>query len=246
MKTKSILISILLLFVSCSVTRAQFNTIGEVKSKRIYKKKNPQKTVLPASVDSVSSKDSVTGMPDEECMNGAVTDRRNLSDGLLPFLHASLPLKRIHKTSRFGMRHHPILHRYCMHNGVDLKAHYENVFSMFPGKVVSIGQNKRSGKYVVIQTAGYAISYCHLSSILVRDGQYVHAGEVIAISGNTGMSTGPHLHLTTKKDGKVIDPAILLNFVKGMITPFCHLIHIASPSIDIFSSEVVDVTEIIS
>lgn len=221
MKTKSILISILLLFVSCSVTRAQFNTIGQVKSKRIYKKKNTQETVLPASVDSVASIDSVEGLPDEEYMNGSVTGSSNLSDGLLPFLHASLPLKRIHITSRFGMRHHPILHRYCMHNGVDLKAHYENVFSMFPGKVVSIGQNKRSGKYVIIQTDSYSISYCHLSSILVRDGQYVHAGEVIAVSGNTGLSTGPHLHLTTKKDGKVIDPAILLNYVKGMVTPFC-------------------------
>ena len=215
MKTKSILISILLLFVSCSVTRAQFNTIGQVKSKRIYKKKNPQITVLPASVDSVASIDSVEDLPDEEYMNGSVTGSSNLSDGLLPFLHASLPLKRIHITSRFGMRHHPILHRYCMHNGVDLKAHYENVFSMFPGKVVSIGQNKRSGKYVIIQTDSYSISYCHLSSILVRDGQYVHAGEVIAVSGNTGLSTGPHLHLTTKKDGKVIDPAILLDYTQS-------------------------------
>ena len=220
MKTKSILISILLLFVSCSVTRAQFNTIGQVKSKRIYKKKNPQETVLPAAVDSVASIDSVEGLPDEEYMNGSVTGSSNLSDGLLPFLHASLPLKSIQVTSRFGMRHHPILHRYCMHNGVDLKAHYENVFSMLPGRVKNIGMNKRSGKYIIIQTAGYTISYCHLSSILVRDGQYVNAGEVIAVSGNTGMSTGPHLHLTTKKDGKVIDPTILLNYVKGMITPF--------------------------
>ena len=214
MKTKSILISILLLFVSCSVTRAQFNTIGQVKSKHIYKKKNPQETVLPASVDSVASIDSVEGLPDEEYMNGSVTGSSNLSDGLLPFLHASLPLKSIHITSRFGMRHHPILHRYCMHNGVDLKAHYENVCSMFPGRVVSIGHNKRSGKYVVIQTAGYSISYCHLSSIHVHDSQYINAGEVIAVSRNTGMSTGPHLHLTTKKDGKVIDPAILLNYIR--------------------------------
>ena len=214
MKTKSILISILLLFVSCSVTRAQFNTIGQVKSQRIYKKKNPQETLLPASVYSVACKDSVMGLPDEECMNGAVTGSSNLSDGLLSFLHASLPLQRIHISSRFGMRHHPILHRYCMHNGVDLKAHYENVFSMFPGRVVSIGHNKRSGKYVVIQTAGYSISYCHLSSILVRDSQYVNAGEVIAVSGNTGMSTGPHLHLTLKKDGKIIDPSCLLKIRK--------------------------------
>ena len=216
MKTKSILISILLLFVSCSVTRAQFNTIGQVKSKRIYKKNNPQKTVLPASVDSVASIDSVMGLPDEEYMNGGVTDNTNFSDCVLPFLHASLPLKSIHVTSRFGMRHHPILHRYCMHNGVDLKAHYENVFSMFPGRVVSIGHNKRSGKYVVIQTAGYSICYCHLSSILVRDSQYVNAGEVIAVSGNTGMSTGPHLHLTTKKDGKAFNPTILLDIIRSI------------------------------
>ena len=220
MKTKSILIFILLLFVSCPVTRAQFNTVGQVKSKRIYKKKNPQETAEPVSVDSVASTDSVTGVADEGGMNGGVTDSSNFSDCLLPFLRASMPLKRIHITSRFGMRHHPILHRFCMHNGVDLKAHYENVFSMLPGRVKNIGMNKRSGKYIIIQTAGYTISYCHLSSILVRDGQYVNAGEVIAVSGNTGMSTGPHLHLTTKKDGKVIDPTILLNYVKGMITPF--------------------------
>ena len=216
MKTKSILISILLLFVSCSVTRAQFNTIGQVKSKRIYKKKNPQETLLPASVDSVACKDSVMGLPDEECMNGGVTDNTNFSDCVLPFLHASLPLKSIHITSRFGMRHHPILHRYCMHNGVDLKAHYENVFSMFPGRVVSIGHNKRSGKYVIIQTAGYSISYCHLSSVLVCDGQYVNAGEVVGISGNSGMSTGPHLHLTTKKDGKAFNPTILLDNIRSI------------------------------
>lgn len=221
MKTKGILISILLLFVSCSVTRAQFNTIGQVQSKRIHKKKYPQEARQLVPVDSIASADSLTNVSDMEGMDGGVTNNIQTSDFVLPLLHVSLPLKRIHITSRFGMRHHPILHRYCMHNGVDLKAHYEKVFSMFPGKIAGIGQNKRSGKYVIIQTAGYSISYCHLSSILVRDSQYVNTGEVIAISGNTGMSTGPHLHLTTKKDGKVIDPAILLNYVKGMITPSC-------------------------
>lgn len=221
MKTKSILISILLIFVSCSVTRAQFNTIGQVQSMRIHKKKDPQEARQLAPVDSIASLDSVTNISDMEGMTGGVTSISNVSDFVLPLLHVSLPLKRIHLTSRFGMRHHPILHRYCMHNGVDLKAHYEKVFSMFPGKIANIGQNKRSGKYVIIQTAGYSISYCHLSSVLVCEGQYVNAGEVVGISGNSGVSTGPHLHLSLKKDGKAIDPAILLKYVKEVITPSC-------------------------
>ena len=214
MKTKSILISILSLFVSCSVSRAQFNTIGQVKSKRIHKKKDPQEARQLVPVDSIVSVDSLTNEFDMEGMAGGVTNVINASDLVLPFLHVSLPLQRIHITSLFGMRYHPILHRYCMHNGVDLKAHYEKVFSMFPGRVVSVGQNKRSGKYIIIQTAGYSISYCHLSSVSVSDGQYVNAGESIGLSGNTGMSTGPHLHLTAKKDGKVIDPAILLDYIR--------------------------------
>jgi murein DD-endopeptidase MepM/ murein hydrolase activator NlpD len=50
----------------------------------------------------------------------------------------------------------------------------------------------------------------------VRDSQYVNAGEVIAVSGNTGMSTGPHLHLTTKKDGKAFNPTILLDIIRSI------------------------------
>ena len=94
MKTKSILISILLLFVSCSVTRAQFNTIGQVQSKRIHKKKDPQEARQLAPVDSIASLDSVTNISDMEGMIGGVTCISNASDFILPLLHVSLPLKR--------------------------------------------------------------------------------------------------------------------------------------------------------
>jgi len=50
----------------------------------------------------------------------------------------------------------------------------------------------------------------------VKKGAFVKAGELIAKSGNTGMSTGPHLHLTTKKDGKAINPTILLDFIRSI------------------------------
>ena len=54
----------------------------------------------------------------------------------------------------------------------------------------------------------------HLSSLEVTKGMFVNAGDVLGLSGSSGMSTGPHLHLTTKKDGKVFDPDILLNFTQ--------------------------------
>ena len=64
--------------------------------------------------------------------------------------------------------------------------------------------------------AYYTISYCHLSVFGVSKGMFVNAGEVLGVSGSSGMSTGPHLHLTTKKDGKVFDPVILLKYVHNI------------------------------
>ena len=116
----------------------------------------------------------------------------------------------------FGMRKHPVTKKYCMHNGIDLKAHYEQVYSMLPGEVVGVGQDGRSGKYVTVRTANYTISYCHLSQAYAALGDIVKAGEIIAKSGNTGRSTGPHLHLTSKKDGKAFDPTILISFIRSV------------------------------
>lgn len=97
---------------------------------------------------------------------------------------------------------HPIYHKRIMHNGIDLSARYENVYSMFPGTVVRVGQDGRSGKYVTVRTGNYTISYCHLSQQLVKESDFIVAGTTIAVSGNTGASTGPHLHITAKKMAK--------------------------------------------
>ena len=113
------------------------------------------------------------------------------------------------------MRMHPVYHKYIMHNGIDLHARHEDVLSMLPGKVLRVGYDSRSGKYVTVQTANYTVSYCHLSEQYVKTNDYLHAGEPLGLTGNTGASTGEHLHLTTKKDGKAFDPTILLNYVKN-------------------------------
>ena len=125
----------------------------------------------------------------------------------------ALPLKNIHIGSEFGMRMHPIYHKRIMHNGIDLSARYENVYSMFPGTVVRVGQDGRSGKYVTVRTGNYTISYCHLSQQLVKESDFIVAGTTIAVSGNTGASTGPHLHITAKKDGKAFNAAILIEYI---------------------------------
>ena len=125
----------------------------------------------------------------------------------------ALPLKRIHITSSFGRRIHPITKKHSLHNGIDLRASYEEVYSMLPGTVHKTGEDKRSGKYIIVSTGDYKISYCHLSEIRVRQGENVIAGMPIAISGDSGLSTGPHLHLTIRIAGKLHNPETFLRYI---------------------------------
>ena len=137
----------------------------------------------------------------------------------------ALPLKRIHITSSFGRRIHPITQKHTLHNGIDLRASYEEVYSMLPGTVHKTGEDKRSGKYIIIATGGYKLSYCHLSKIQVRQGEQVIAGMPIGISGNSGLSSGPHLHITFRFKDELINPSMLLYdyyrmlFSCGFLTP---------------------------
>jgi len=70
-----------------------------------------------------------------------------------------------------------------------------------------------SGKYVTLQHGNFTVSYCHLLLITVSKGQTVKAGEVVGITGNTGRSTGEHLHITAKFKGENIDPTIIISYV---------------------------------
>ena len=192
---------------------AQFNTVGTINNKRIYTTNPPKpKVVLTDSiVVAASIPDSTTTGNDGDGQNIVTTsDNHNLMSLI------ALPLENIHINSGFGMRRHPIYHKRIMHNGIDLSARYEKVYSMFPGTVIKVGQDSRSGKFVTVRTGDYTISYCHLSQQLVKENEFVNAGTNIAISGNTGASTGPHLHLTTKKDGQAINPTIILDFIYSL------------------------------
>jgi len=125
----------------------------------------------------------------------------------------SMPLdKGIIVTSPFGWRTHPIFRTGKMHNGTDLKANYENVYTVLDGVVLESGNSRGGGNYIKIRHShSFVTSYLHLSEIYYEAGEYVKAGFIVARSGNSGNSTGPHLHFAVQENGKYINPIRFLN-----------------------------------
>ena len=128
-------------------------------------------------------------------------------------LGAYMPLNRITVTSLYGTRIHPIFGTAKMHNGIDLKANYEDVHAVLDGIITESGwDSKGGGNYIKIKHYNrFETSYLHLSEIYYKVGERVRAGFIIGKSGNTGNSTGPHLHFAVKEFGQSINPYHFLN-----------------------------------
>jgi murein DD-endopeptidase MepM/ murein hydrolase activator NlpD len=129
------------------------------------------------------------------------------------FLASPMPGARI--TSHFGMRFDPVVKRTQLHEGVDFKAAVGTpVQSVADGRVVKAGQETGYGNVVKIDhPGGFETVYAHLSKLDVHAGQQVTAGQVIAKSGNTGWSTGAHLHFEFHTNGRVVDPLKMAQYV---------------------------------
>ena len=124
-------------------------------------------------------------------------------------------------TSSFGPR------RYRYHYGTDLRvAVGDSIVSAFSGKVRIIDYEARGyGNYIVVRhDNGLETVYAHLSQVLVMHNQSVKAGELIAFGGNTGHSTGPHLHFETRYIGNAIDPEKIIDFKNGQVWENSYLI----------------------
>ena len=87
---------------------------------------------------------------------------------------------------------------------------------MMQGRVIAVGQDKVSGKYVTLRHGGFTVSYCHLSQISVSQGQAVLPGDIVGITGNTGRSTGEHLHITIRQKGEYVNPRIFLDYINSV------------------------------
>jgi len=122
-----------------------------------------------------------------------------------------MPIKGNYVTSHYGYR--PQFGR--THKGIDLRAAVgDTVYSAFSGRVrLTRFERGGYGFYVIVRHEnGLETVYGHLSRFLVKPDQYVKAGQPIALSGNTGRSTGPHLHFETRFMGYAINPEAIFDF----------------------------------
>lgn len=130
---------------------------------------------------------------------------------------ASKDLTRV--ASGYGMRIHPVFKVRKMHTGMDFTAPTgTEIYATGDGKVVKVESARRGyGKHIVIDHGyGYRTRYAHMSKFNVRVGKKIKRGDVIGYVGNTGTSTGPHLHYEVEKNGAKINPA---NFYSNDLSP---------------------------
>lgn len=155
--------------------KGQFNTLGVSAACGFENTRPSSQTPLKAA------------MPIDSLQKGEKENQE------MPRMHA--PLKSLHITSGAGWRIHPVTGKPTQHQGIDLRADFEPVYAVMDGMVRKAGYDQRSGFYIrLIHSPFITSSYAHLSDIKVKEGAIIKAGDVIGISGNSGTSTGPHLH----------------------------------------------------
>ena len=142
---------------------------------------------------------------------------------MLASIPAILPVsfkdKNTHQvTSSFGYRMHPIYKTPKFHAGMDFTGTIGTpIYATGNGVVIESKFDKGYGRHVVIDHGfSYKTLYAHMDKILAKKGQKIKRGDVIGYLGNTGLSTGPHLHYEVRKNDKPIDP---INFYFNDLTP---------------------------
>ncbi|WP_028358093.1 M23 family metallopeptidase [Brackiella oedipodis] len=140
---------------------------------------------------------------DQQCLNEAQMQSISFSK------ITKKPVNGGNISSLYGYRIHPVLGVRRFHSGVDYAVPVgTKVFAAAPGRVKFVGHKGGYGKLVILEHGNhYSTVYGHLSDYAnLKKGDIVSKGQVIAYSGNTGMSTGPHLHFEIRHNGATLDP----------------------------------------
>jgi len=135
---------------------------------------------------------------------------------MLNSIPSGSPIESARVTSRYGMRQHPLIERTRLHGGVDFSASIGTPVSVTADGVVEFaGDNPGSGMgrmIKVVHNYGFSTIYAHLSEVEVEVGQYVTQGEAIGQTGNTGLSSAPHLHYEVRYLERRLDPKSFMDW----------------------------------
>ena len=111
-------------------------------------------------------------------------------------------------TSSCGERENPILQKMEYHNGLDIAvAENTQADAVKSGVVTEVRNSETLGKVLKYETEdGYTVMYAHLNNVLVKKGENIKQGQIVAMTGNTGLSTGPHIHYSVWRGDMLINP----------------------------------------
>ena len=142
---------------------------------------------------------------------GAVLDASTLKNAMGELFRLPISAK-FPWSSPYGTRIDPIANVKSFHTGTDMACPTGTpILAAMSGRVTTTGINRVYGNYVIIDHGnGYQTLYAHMSKIIASKGQWVSQGTRIGLVGTTGYSTGPHLHFTVYKNGKLVDPMSVL------------------------------------
>lgn len=118
-------------------------------------------------------------------------------------------------TSRYGNRLHPITGKYAVHNGIDIAAEKgTEIAAAYDGTVTADGYSDSYGYYIIVAHGNNVRTlYAHCSKLLLSEGDTVKKGDILALVGSTGRSTGPHVHFEVRVGSYRVDPEWMLSNV---------------------------------
>ncbi len=206
-------------------------TIDEIDKKKVELEQHNsalQNAIVEAETDLAAKHDELTAVSDrlgdiEQLIGLASEDENSLLErveiakltseqraALLKHIPSGSPVAYKGITSKYGYRIHPTVHTKEFHRGSDLRAEMRTeIHATADGVIEYSGNHKTSGygRLIILDhNYGFKTYYGHLNKLLVQAGQYVKKGDIIGLSGNSGMSNGPHLHYEVRYIQRVLNP----------------------------------------
>ncbi|WP_396588787.1 M23 family metallopeptidase [Bermanella sp. R86510] len=144
-----------------------------------------------------------------EVLDSILGEKKITSDTFV----AGLPIKKGWMSSRYGQRTDPFTGRLAWHSGVDFAGKTgSDIVSVASGVVTWASKRYGYGLLVEVNHGnGYKTRYAHCDEVVVKVGDVIRKGQVVALMGSTGRSTGPHVHFEVYKNGRTVDPAAYIH-----------------------------------